>query len=38
MVSSVITTHLQRTRLTAKPILDALGKEPVVVRVAGGTA
>ncbi|HEX7939157.1 MAG TPA: histidine phosphatase family protein, partial [Gemmatimonadaceae bacterium] len=33
-VSSVVTTQLQRTQLTAKPISDALGKAPIVVPVA----
>ena len=33
-VTSVITTQLQRTQLTAKPISDALGKPPIVVPVA----
>jgi len=37
-VTSVITTHLQRTRLTAKPVTDALGKEPIVVTAGGPTA
>ncbi len=35
-VSSIITTHLQRTQLTAKPLGDAIGQSPIVVR-AGGT-
>jgi len=33
-VTSVITTQLQRTQLTAKPVTDALGKAPIVVPVA----
>ena len=33
-ITSVVTTQLQRTQLTAKPISDALGKNPVVVPVA----
>ena len=33
-VTSVITTQLQRTQLTAKPVSDALGKPPIVVPVA----
>jgi broad specificity phosphatase PhoE len=37
-VTSVITTHLQRTKLTAKPVTDALGKEPIVVRAGGPPA
>ena len=36
-VSSIITTHLQRTQLTAKPLGDAIGQSPIVVR-AGGPA
>ena len=36
-VTSIITTHLQRTQLTAKPIADAGGLTPIVVR-AGGPA
>lgn len=36
-VSSIITTHLQRTQLTAKPLGDAIGQSPIVVR-AGGAA
>jgi broad specificity phosphatase PhoE len=34
-VSSVITTNLQRTQLTARPLLDAIGQSPLVVRAAG---
>src|SRR5262245_26997542 len=34
-VASIITTHLQRTQLTAKPLGDALGKSPIVVRAGG---
>ena len=37
-VSSVITTQLQRTQLTAKPISDALGKPPIIVPVASPVA
>lgn len=36
-VSSIITTHLQRTQLTARPIAQAVNRSPIVVR-AGGTA
>lgn len=36
-VGSIITTHLQRTQLTAKPLGDALGLSPIIVR-AGGAA
>ena len=32
-VTAVVTTHLQRTVLTAKPLADAFGIAPVVVRV-----
>jgi broad specificity phosphatase PhoE len=31
-VSAVVTTHLQRTQLTAKPLMDSLRLSPVVVR------
>ena len=31
-VSAVVTTHLQRTILTAKPLADSLGLRPVIVR------
>ena len=34
-VTSIITTHLQRTQLTAKPLGDALGLAPIVVRAGG---
>lgn len=34
-VSSIITTHLQRTQLTAKPLGDAIGQTPVIVRAGG---
>ena len=34
-VGSIITTHLQRTQLTAKPLGDAIGKSPIVVRAGG---
>lgn len=37
-VTSVITTQLQRTQLTAKPVSDAIGKVPIVVPVSGATA
>jgi broad specificity phosphatase PhoE len=37
-VTSVITTHLQRTQLTAKPLMDTLGLTPVVVRAGGGAS
>ena len=33
-VTSVVTTQLVRTQLTAKPITDALGKPPIVVQTA----
>jgi broad specificity phosphatase PhoE len=36
-VNAIITTHLQRTQLTAKPLGDAIGQTPIVVR-AGGPA
>lgn len=36
-VSAIITTHLQRTQLTAKPLGDAIALSPIVVR-AGGPA
>jgi broad specificity phosphatase PhoE len=31
-VSAIITTHLQRTQLTAKPLADSLGLAPIIVR------
>lgn len=31
-VSAIITTHLQRTQLTAKPLADSLGLAPTIVR------
>lgn len=34
-VTSIVTTHLQRTQLTAKPLADALGLTPIVVRAGG---
>ena len=37
-VTSVITTQLQRTQLTAKPITDPLGRAPIVVPVAAPVA
>jgi broad specificity phosphatase PhoE len=37
MVTSVVTTHLQRTQLTAKPFMDAAGMSPIVVRAGGPT-
>jgi broad specificity phosphatase PhoE len=37
-VTSVITTHLQRTHLTARPLAEKLGLTPMVVRAAGPTA
>lgn len=37
-VSTVVTTQFQRTQLTAKPVSDAIGKPPVVVRAGGATA
>lgn len=37
-VTSIITTHLQRTQLTAKPLGDASGLSPIVVRAGGPTA
>lgn len=36
-ISAIITTHLQRTQLTAKPLGDAIGQAPILVR-AGGPA
>ena len=35
-ITSVVTTHLQRTQLTAKPLMESLALSPIVVR-AGGT-
>jgi broad specificity phosphatase PhoE len=35
-VTAVVTTHLQRTQLTARPLVESLGVTPIVVR-AGGT-
>ena len=37
-VKSVVTTHLQRTQLTAKPLMDTLGLTPIVVRAGGGAS
>ena len=37
-VTSVVTTHLQRTQLTAKPLMETLGLAPIVVRAGGGTS
>lgn len=37
-VTSVITTQLARTQLTAKPVSDALGSPPIVVPVASPVA
>jgi broad specificity phosphatase PhoE len=37
-VTSVVTTHLQRTQLTAKPLMESLGLTPVVVRAGGGAS
>lgn len=34
-VNSIITTHLQRTQLTAKPLGDAIGQAPIIVRAGG---
>ena len=34
-VSSVITTNFPRTQLTARPLMDAIGQTPIVVRAAG---
>ena len=34
-VTSIITTHLQRTQLTAKPLGDSLGIAPIIVRAGG---
>lgn len=34
-VNSIITTHLQRTQLTAKPLSDAVGQSPIIVRAGG---
>lgn len=36
-VTSIITTHLQRTQLTAKPLADANGITPIVVRAGSPT-
>ena len=36
-VTSIVTTHLQRTQLTARPLMETLGLTPIVMR-AGGTA
>jgi broad specificity phosphatase PhoE len=36
-VTSVVTTHLQRTKLTAKAVTDAMGKEPIVVPASSPT-
>lgn len=35
-VGSVVTTHLQRTQLTAAPLVKAAGLTPIVVRAGGG--
>lgn len=37
-IKTVITTQLQRTGLTAKPLSDTLGITPIVVRAGGPTA
>ena len=37
-IKTVITTQLQRTGLTAKPLTDTLGITPIVVRAGGPTA
>lgn len=37
-VTSVVTTQLQRTQLTAKPLADQLGLQPIIVPVAGPVA
>jgi broad specificity phosphatase PhoE len=37
-VTSVVTTHLQRTTLTARPVLDAIGKAPIVIPARGPSA
>ena len=34
-VSAVVTTHLQRTQLTARAVLESLGQQPIVVRAGG---
>ena len=34
-VTSIVTTHLQRTQLTARPLGEALGLTPIVVRAGG---
>ena len=34
-VNAIVTTHLQRTQLTAKPLADAIGQSPIVVRAGG---
>ena len=36
-VGSVITTHLQRTQLTAAPLVKAAALTPIVVRAGGGS-
>ena len=34
-VTAIVTTHFQRTQLTAKPLADSLGLTPIVMRVGG---
>jgi broad specificity phosphatase PhoE len=36
-VNSVVTTHLQRTQLTARHVMEATGQSPIVVRAGGPT-
>ena len=36
-VSAIITTHLQRTQLTARPVMEAIGQPHIVVRAGGPT-
>jgi broad specificity phosphatase PhoE len=37
-VTTIITTHLQRTQLTAKPLGDSIGISPIIVRAGSPTA
>src|SRR5687767_2263889 len=37
-VTSVVTTQLQRTQLTAKPLMETTGLTPIVVRAGGGAS
>jgi broad specificity phosphatase PhoE len=34
-VTSIITTHLQRTQLTAGRVMEAIGQTPIVIRAGG---